>query len=214
MSISTVLISNMALSHLGAGQIQAMDEASAEAIQANLWYDPSRKQALTSHNWGFARKRAVLAVHGDDPPEGVWAYRYIYPVDCLVARELVNPAMGAVSSLTVFGSRPQDVWAAGDAVPFDVETSDNETKSILTDLEDATLVYTFNQESTSMFSWPFIDALAYLMAGRLAFALTGKRSLAQDMFEAYRSVVRSASATDANEGVAAAPREAEWIRKR
>src|SRR5688572_3405244 len=214
MAVSSVLISNLALSHIGAGQIQALDEASAEAIQANLWYDPARKQLLEAYNWSFARKRATLAEHGDAAPDGVWGYRYQYPVDCLKARQLVNLYTSSIAATTVFGSRPQDIWDSGDMVPFEIEISDDGTKSIVTNLEDASLIYTFDQDDASMFPWPFIDAFTYLLAGRMAYPLVGKRSIAQDMFAAYREVVRAAAAIDANEGVPDQPREAEWIRKR
>ena len=198
-TISAVRIANMALSHIGArSSIESLDESSPEAKQCKLWYDYSRQQALASYDWSFARKRQALAVHADDPPEGVWNYRYVYPSDCLKAQHIVNLA-----------------GPTADAVPYNVEASDDgETKTILTDTEDAVLVYTFDQTSTAMFTPLFIEMLSHLLAHHIAFSLTGKKEIRTLELQIYNSLVNAAPAQDANEKVEAPPREAEWIRGR
>src|SRR3546814_8520623 len=92
MADSKVQICNMALSHIGSkSTIESVDEPSAAAQQCRLWYEMARRQALGAYNWTFARKRLALAIHNDDPPEGLWNFRYQYPADCLKAREIENP---------------------------------------------------------------------------------------------------------------------------
>ena len=198
--VNPVKIGNMALSHVGVSStIESLTENSVEAAQISLWYDFSREQALEMLDWNFARKRQTLASHADDPADdGVWAFRYQYPADALMARTLVNPA-----------------GPDADAIPFEVENSeDGSDKSILTDLDEAVLVYTFNLQDTGLFSPMFIEALSYLMAHHIAFALTGDRALKGEMLQTYIALLRVAQTYNANEGQAAPPRDAESIRAR
>jgi len=197
-SISKVLICNMSLSNIGAkSTIESITELSTEAKACNLWYDFSLKQALEAFNWSFARKRFTLAAHGDDAPEDIWAYRYQYPSDCVAAREIVNPA-----------------GKDADAVPFEVQISDDGTKSILTNLDDAELIYTFLQENTTMFSAHFVEMFSYILAAHISFSITGKRTIKGDMLAMARSLLRVAPAQNAREATEEPIREAEWIRGR
>lgn len=197
--VSAVTIGNMALSHIGAtSSIESLSENSAEASQVNLWYDYSREQSLEANDWSFARKRQDLALHSDAAPEPEWGFRYQYPVDALAIRLIVNPAGKMV-----------------DAVPFTSETSlDGLTKTILTNMEDAEAVYTFDQQLPSLFTNMFIEALSYLLAHHISYSLTGNAAIKEDMLRIYVALLRIAEAQNANEGVGDKPREAEWIRDR
>ena len=102
-----------------------------------------------------------------------------------------------------------------DASPFDIELSVNgEQKTILTNVEDAIAVYTFNLTATDLFSAMFVQALSHLLASQIAFSLTGKRKIQTDQFNFYQNVLRAAMASNANEQVSSAPRDADWIRAR
>ena len=205
--ISDTGIVNMALSHVGSRSTveNFRTEKSEEAVQARIWYDYARQLILEVYDWSFARKRRGLALHGDvisetstDPMAGVWGYRYQYPDDCIKARKIQNP------------NAPPD-----DATPFEVETSlDGEEKTILTNLEDAVLVYTFDQTGTELFSSMFVLAFSHLLASLMAWSLTGKRKVGLDQFSLYQGVIVSAMAADANEAVESPPRDADWIRAR
>ena len=198
-TINPVKIGNMALSHVGvSSSIESFAEDSVEAGQINLWYDFSREQALEMLDWNFARKRQTLATHSDDPPDGVWTFRYQYPADSIKARTLVNPS-----------------GKDANAVPFEVENSeDGTTKTILTDLDAAVLVYTFNLQDTSLSSPMFVEALSFLLAHHIAFTLTGNPEIKKEMLQTYIGIMRVAQAYVANEGQAAPPRDAEHIRDR
>ena len=204
--ISPIGIANMALSHIGAKPtIESFTEKSAEAEQVNIWYDYSRLQVLEASDWNFARKRRTMALHGDtisetasDPLAGVWKFRYQYPDDCVAARKVQNP-----------NAPPKD------AIPFDIETSlDGEQKTILTDAEDAVLVYTWDLANTDMFSPLFTLALSHLLAHEIAFSLTGKRKIKIDELTIYNRVLNEAKSMIANESVEPPPRDADWIRAR
>lgn len=197
-TISKVLIANMALSNLGGrSKIESFTEQSVEAAEVNLWYDYSRLATLQAFNWSFATKRLALALDSNEAPLLEWTYRYQYPSDCVRARYIENP------------SGP---WE--DVVPFKVEMADATTKTILTDMEDATLVYTFDQENTSFFTPLFVKAMSFHLASQLAMPITGKVALQDNMFEKWLFHVNMAAAHDANESGPRAPRDGDSVRAR
>lgn len=199
MIVDPVKIGNMALSNCGIStQIESFDENTAEANQIKLWYDMARRQALAALDWNFARKRLTLSLDGDDAPEEEWSFRYQYPADCLVLRKLVNP-----------------VSKTADAVPFIVENNlDGTRKTILTDMEEAIGLYTFDLTDTTLFSETFVNALSFLLATYIAISLTGKRQYKSDNATMYINTLRLAQTNSANEKVDAPPRETDWVRER
>tara|TARA_R110000851_G_scaffold157194_4_gene300004 strand:+ start:12811 stop:13419 length:609 start_codon:yes stop_codon:yes gene_type:complete len=196
--MSDVKIANLALSHLGvSATIQSFAERSTEASVTNLWYDFARLQVLETHDWSFARKVVTLAAHSD-APSGLWTYRYQRPADCVVVRTVLNP----------FGR-------LADAIPFALENSDNgETETLLTDLNEAQIRYTFNATAPSLFSAAFITSLSYLLAHYSAMSLTNSEALQNSMLQRFLGSQRQAAAMNANEAVGDEPRDAEWIRSR
>lgn len=213
-TISKVKIGNMALSNIGArSSIEDLTENTAEARQINLWYDFARGEALEAFDWSFARRRLTLALHADDPPDGVWGFRYQYPADALVMRFLQSPS-NAASTDTIFQAWDTET-TAGNAVPYVIEIDDaKESKTILTNLEDAIGVYTFDLETTSLFSKLFIQTLAANLGFHIAMALTGKSDIRKEQYDRFLELLTFAPAANANEEVPKAPREAEWIRGR
>ena len=210
--ISKVLICRMALSAIGAGSIEALDDNTAAASECTTWYDYSRLQALESHNWSFARKRQALAAHSDDPPDS-WSFRYQYPADSIIIRRLQNPILGGTVNAEGFV-----LGTAGDrsdAIPFEIELDDDQdAKSILTDLDSAVAVYTFDQSNTALFSPYFVRMLSAQLAGNIAYALTAKPELEDKMFARFTTLQLAAPAFNANEGMQSPPRDADWIRGR
>jgi hypothetical protein len=195
-TMSKVMICNMALSHIGAGKIEQLEEASPEAKSCRLWYDFAREQALEAFNWSFARKREALASHSEAPPPE-WLYRYVYPARALTIREIVNP------------SGPD-----ADAIPYTIEIDEGEQKSVLTNLAEAVALYTTNIQATQSYSRHFIITLSHLLAYYLTFELTGKQKMRATEQAAYINGLGVAPAHNANETVEKAPRDAEWIRAR
>ncbi len=197
-TISSVKIANMALDYIGAdATIESLTEASPTARICNRWYEWSRVQTLEAYNWNFARKRKALALLETQPYDD-WAYRYEYPSDCIRAREIVNPA-----------------GQGADVVPFSVVSGDDgAATTILTDMDEATLVYTFDVADPSRFTTLFVDALAWRLASRIAFSLTGKADLARFALQSYQAHVAQAAGANASEGFERGPRDAAWIRGR
>lgn len=194
--VSSTDIANLALSIAGSTvTIASLDEKSVAGRQCKLWYDFTRRQVLESHNWGFARKRKALAGHGEDPP-AEWTYRYQYPADCIKARLIENP-----------------VGWTGDAVPFDVENVNGQL-SILSDLEDAKLIYTYDLTDPLLFTSEFVLAHATLLAQYIAHPVSGNRAVAREVGEQFLRVFRAATGSNAQEGHERGPRDAEGIRAR
>lgn len=199
MPVSDTLIANLALDNIGSNSaIASLGENSPEAKACKLWYDMSRQHTLEAFDWSFARRRLALATHPDAAPYQRWSFRYQYPANCLKARKIENP-----------------LGPDADAIPYEIELSDDgSAKTILSNLDEAVLIYTSDITQTSLFSMFFVDTLASLLASRIAIKLTGKRTLKGDMIQQYNTLLRMAPAYDANEAVAKRPREAEHIRAR
>ena len=212
LAISEVRICNMALSNIGASSaIESLTEGSSESNECNLWYTYSRKQSLAAYDWSFARKRLTLATHSDDPPAGVWAYRYQYPSDAVVMRKMQNPS--GVSAVVFLSDESLDSGSA-EAVPFAIEVSDDGTKSILTNLDEAVGVYTFDQTDVTLFSEFFVSMFSFALASNVAYALTGKQEVREAMIASFQQMFRQAPASNAAEEISKPPRDASWVRGR
>lgn len=214
---SDILIANMALSHLGnaAGQIESFTERSTAARQCGLWYDVCRREILESQDWSFARKRIALALHSEDPPAD-YQFRYQVPNDLLAARYIWNPNSRAVGTSAFNTSQAFGLQQAfSDAIPFVIESdSTGETDTLLTDQEDAILIYTFDLTRVTKFSPLFVNALSHLLASRTAMAITSKAPYEAKESQAYFNALALAASSNANQSSADAPRDAEHIRAR
>jgi len=79
---SQVGICNMALTRLGQQRITSLSQSSLEAQFCSLYYEQTKDELLTSHEWSFAVERKVLAaVSGDNFTE--YSYKYSLPTDYL-----------------------------------------------------------------------------------------------------------------------------------
>lgn len=200
MAASVVQICNLALGHTGSKSvIEDLDEKSPQAKICKQFYDPARMQVLEAYDWDFARRRRALALHNDAPPAGIWTWRYQYPADCLKFREIENPSREF----------------ATDAIPFKVEASvDGESMSILTDMDRATGIYTFDQKVAAMFSWTFVQAFSLYLGGLICPQLTGQKDRTDYLIKRANDVIVTAATLNANENVDSKPRDTAWIRYR
>ncbi len=204
--ISDTLIANMALTHVGAeNDIESLLEETIEAKACNTWYDFSLLQTLEAFDWSFARRRVVLTLHGDtisttsnQPLAGVWGFRYVYPENCVVLRKMQHP------------NAPPD-----NALPFEIELSLAGTeKTVVTNVENAVAVYTFNQTAANLYTPGFVLALSYALAANIAYSLTAKLTVAKEMERRFGISIGHAAANMLNEAVEKPPRDTDWIRDR
>lgn len=160
-------VANIALDHLGLPRISDIDDTNNNsAIKCKFHFDDSRKLYLREAAPAFARKEKALAIEaGETLPSEKYDYVYEYPSDCLGVREIWNTA-----------------GKDAPAIIFEIGAHSNKiSKTILTDQEDAILIYTTDIENLNMFSHDDIEALAYLLAWKVAMPLTRKRELRIEM---------------------------------
>ena len=152
-----VRIANMALAMLGRpASVQSFEDTTQEARQAAFWFNHCRRTMYETSQGGypFATKRDVLVVHDEPPPpESGWSFRYVYPADCVRIQSM---------GYQVAGGNAQEVPY------FSVETDDSGVKSILTDVGEATLVYTVDEQDMTRAPHTFKEALASYMAREMA----------------------------------------------
>ncbi|MEO2182639.1 MAG: hypothetical protein ABGY43_10075 [bacterium] len=190
---SEVSICNLALSHIGANAtISALSEQSEEAFHSNLLYAEARDSVLRSFPWGFAKRHIALTDSGSPP--GNWLYRYAYPNACLVAQEILQT----------------DV--ASDPIKYELALSDAfNSRVILTNQENAVLIYTHSVTNPQVFDPLFVQLLSWKLAADLAMPLTRDYKRMEAAYQMYTSLTSEAKTLDANESQITASREAAWI---
>lgn len=194
MALTEVQVFNRALARVGhTRQLGNFQEQSAEAGLANLYFAECRDEVLSVTPWPFAtrRVRLALAVDAQVPPQPLertdWACVYRMPTDCLRARYLVQPGVR---------NPPAEVRP-----PFQLEADEaGERQLLLTDLEEAELVYTVRH--TYVVGWPplFVSALAWRLAAELALGLRKDARVAAALMAQYERELAEAAAHAANEG--------------
>lgn len=196
--VSEVDIYNFALSRIGIGQIVGDPaEKSEPARQCRRWFAHCRDECLRSFPWTFARKAVQLAELNQTFPG--WAYVYQYPSDCLMGLQVI-PEHGLrfpVNWLDIWQERSNQV---APRIPWDrALRADGNSQVIVTDLNQAWLLYIARVETTSVWDVGFVNMLAWKLASEIARPLKVKADLAQaaaDYFEAMRG---RAAADDFNE---------------
>ena len=200
---SAVDICNIALGHLGdEAAISAIDppDGSVQASHCARIYPMARDELLEMHNWRFATKRKALALLSTTEQPQEWAYTYSYPT-CLrvIAVRLENEPTSANPGL-IFDE--QEFLTAPKTYPFTIESLNDGTQVIYTNVENATVHYVAAVTDVAKFSPLFVSALSRLMAMYLAGPIIkGKTGMAvaKDQLEAFEKIAAPrAKASDAN----------------
>lgn len=174
-------ICNLALDSVGSATIQSFEEDVREAQVCKLRYKLARDFTLSSFDWAFARREKQLPLSAET--FSGWTYVYVQPSDCLTPRFIYNPA-----------SKNEE-----NAIPFEVAASASKNANlIVTDQEDAVLIYTAKITNTAMFTPDFCQALAWRLAGEIAIPLHSDINLAKEMKDNYRIALAGARAVSAN----------------
>jgi len=178
---SEVDICNLALSHIAdeatVSGISPSD-GSAQADHCARFYPVARGVCLESHAWNFATQRIALAEV--DNPLDSWAYAYGLPAGC------VQPLMVLLPETT----------NDNDGQDFIVETDEDGTAVLYTNVENAVLKYTVLVTNTTKYSQLFIDALAWLLASYLAGPITKDLKLAAGCYKMFNDIVAEAKRLD------------------
>lgn len=182
---SAIDICNLALSHLGdIANVSDFNEGSAQADHCRNFYPIARDLVLEAHSWDFATRRIAMAQPSTAPPSS-WSYAYVLPSDCLRAL--------AVLDINFDERTTQN---------FIIESQDDGTRVLYTNMVNATLRYTVKVTDTTKFTPLFQDTLAWLLASYLAGPITkGQEGIAaaRAAYQTYTGQLERAKASNANQ---------------
>lgn len=118
-----------------------------------------------------------------EPPPFGWSYRYAWPADCVIPREI-----------TIAGWLPENT-----PIPFEEElVGDKSARSILCNEPNVDLRYTTDEyiESVNKWPWNFRRAVVYRLASSMAFAIKESPTIAEAMMNLYVDSTRMATFTN------------------
>lgn len=180
---SDIEICNQALSHIGQGSINALDENSPQAEVCRLHYESTREACLREFPWNFARKSLILSQVDQTVPG--WDYVYQYPSNVLWVPK--------VFELGNEDKEPPD--------EFEITSSGTE-KFICTDVYQAYAKCTIKIADPNLFDPLFVEAFGYKLASKLTMPLTNSSNKTQEIIMKYRESIASAKLAGAVEGSA------------
>jgi hypothetical protein len=199
---SEVDICNLALARLGdVASVSSINppEGSAQAEHCARFYPIARDLLLEMHPWSFATRRVVLAQLV--APSWTWAYAYAAPAD-------------AVKILAVLpDTAPNDAATQ----PYEIESAQDGTITILTNQEKATARYVARVTDTTRFNPLFVDALAWLLASYLAGPVIkgdAGAAMARMCMQSFMLALSAARVSDANQRKLQTEHKPSWIAAR
>ena len=196
--IIPVDICNFALSNVGAfAGLQTVEIGSSkEAVACRAQYPLALKAALRDPDcdWGFARKTIQLAL-ADLEPVG-YTYAYKYPSDCIRALRIHNPAIEGDCVLTEYDYIRRKLKR----IPFELGSDPSgNNKLILTNREQAVLVYTGFIDNPNMFDPLFAEALGYKLSAAFVPIFKANTNMQAFYLNQYEKSKARAAAAAANE---------------
>jgi hypothetical protein len=143
----------------------------AEARQANTHWQSTYEEILRMHPWNRAMKEKDLGNPDSSNPLLRYSFRYKLPGDCLRVFTLneIDPP-----------NESHHYWTI---------RADNNGVYLHTDETSAIIEYTFTQEVGRLDSL-CASCIEFLLASKIAFPLTGSRSRAAEILQAYTKLIR------------------------
>ena len=171
-------ICNYALTYIGERNINSLSENIKPAIVCSKLYHTARKASLRDHIWSFATKQIKLALTTIKITG--WDYVYQYPNDCLNATKIYS--------------------GTSEHIEYKVRIDETNTRTlIVSNEEDAELIYVADVDNENLFDSLYVEALSYRIASLIAVPLKGDTQLQQLMQQNYMGMINKAQATDSNE---------------
>lgn len=189
MAKDVVGLFNMALSIVGTkSSVSSTTENSREAEVCTIWYETTRNAVFRAAYWPSTRAYTRLALLKErtnlsadwtvDDPSPDWSFAYGIPADLIAPRHL-----------TTFGRFTMEWWRPD---------SQSHKKAIMTDQEEAILLYSFLQDDPAQWDDGLYMAIAYALAMNIAMPLTGKISRAERAERMGNAIIGNARADMAN----------------
>ena len=170
-------IANVALAHIADRSINALTEANTRANLVKTHFWTAADEALADHTWRFAIKRSPALAQGEAPSFGPYGYAYQLPSEPFCLRVLETDQ----------GDGCQD-WEV-------------EGRMILANISSLKVRYIARITDTGVWAPSFITCFSYLLASRMAYALTKSLNLEKEMFNIYQERLVRARTTSGLEGV-------------
>lgn len=181
---------NLALSHLGTSvRVQSLTEDTPQAGFCNTFWDRARKIVLEQGYWSMATRAVALALKLDqqgiaDPSQLIypgWRFIYARPIDCLKA-QAVTTYLGIRTSpnLARWWMSWDPQWGPFnppwlEALDYINTEKPAQSVNILTDQEQAWVIYTTDPPGVNLFSETLLDCIAWhlgvLIAGPMSASL-------------------------------------------
>lgn len=162
-------IINVALSRIGANDIQSLtDNTTEQKLAVNLW-DIARRACLRDHPWNFAVSDVQLNA-STDYVSFEFGFAYLVPAD-------------TIRILQVYGNPMYK----------------RQGRYILTDVNVCKLKYVRDVQDTTEWDPSFDDVMAQRLAVDMAYALTKSQATADSMYSIYERKLKSARHIDSTE---------------
>lgn len=173
---SAVDVCNTALAYLGdTATVASIDppSGSAQSSHCARFFPLALDELLEMHLWNFAATRVALA-EVDNPSGSAWAYAYAAPADYVNIISIQDP--DATDDYTVGRPWPYSIQT-GDYLPtvstyvpqpYQMSTDADGNDIILTNQENAVARYTRSIDNVGHAPPLFCEALARLLAAKLA----------------------------------------------
>ena len=224
--------------------ISSMTENSPEARACLAHFEGACRALLRAAMWSFARKEvsgALLASASGTPenPSGTlptpllsgpvvpWAYEYAWPQDCIRLRQIVPPYTntGAAGTVPIWpganmASNYPPFDSLGNRVNYqlalDQDTAGNPIRVILSNVEQANVIYTTSAVVSNVNLWDdeFSEAFVFMLAAHLVGALIGDKQMDKELYAKASDMATTARAVDANEQPLSPNHTPDWIRVR
>ena len=165
--------------------ISDLNDGSSLGNAAGVIYTPLVQMLLRQLDPDFARRTAALVILAGTPVIP-YAYQYTYPADCLRTRQVRPPASGVGALVDPFDPLPVR-WA----VAFD-----GSNKLILTNQQNAYLVYTTSSVTEGFWDAFFRESVVAKLAMPLSMAAAGRPDFARALLEEAATLAAMAEEKD------------------
>lgn len=195
---------NIALGRLGiTRRLADVDtDSTKEAVQARLVYDSVLDETLRAFPWNFAQTSVALAETAEAVVIPGYQYQYAYPSNCLTAH-IVCSSDGVREAFDGWVQYWERTRLLPPKYPFKVALHpDGDRRVILTDVDEAYLIYTARVTDTIAWDPLFLNAFCDRLSAELATALVegaGGRQAFQLAMARYAQSWQSAAAMSMNE---------------
>ena len=174
-------IINNALNYLGQQSIQSVDEQNDRARKCKQFYDVARLELLRKQDWGFAQEEVIL---NKLPKENYLERKFVYayPANALFIKKIYSKE--SIRLRRNFEYR--------------VATLDGQ-KVICSNEREPRAIITKDVQDTTLFDATFKEALAYLLASKIAMALTGDAEIYRLAVQQFQISINDATLVNKQE---------------